>query len=295
MIITNTNYLKPFFKPVEELCFTDDYMFGIIMKNERICRGVLERMLHIKIGKIEYPTLQKSISPFYESKGIRLDVYAADDSRIFDIEMQTNITPDLGKRSRYYQSMMDSDNLLKGQSYSELKESYVLFICLYDPFKQGLPVYTFKNICEENPNALLNDKSYKVFYNASAYEKESDKELFALLQYISRKQASSPFTNEINGLVEQAKRNEAFRSSYLSMNLREYDLRRMGREEGIQTGIAIGEQRGMLTGVEKANLDNARSFLADGLSIEQVARCINLPLETVRKLKAEVSATKENL
>ena len=79
------------------------------------------------------------------------------------------------------------------------------------------------------------------------------------------------------------------------MNLREYNLRRMGREEGIQTGIAIGEQRGMLTGVEKANLDNARSFLADGLSIEQVARCINLPLETVRKLKAEVSATKENL
>ena len=77
------------------------------------------------------------------------------------------------------------------------------------------------------------------------------------------------------------------------MNLREYDLRRMGREEGIQTGIAIGEQRGMLTGVEKANLDNARSFLADGLSIEQVARCINLPLETVSKLKAELSTTKE--
>ena len=119
--------------------------------------------------------------------------------------------------------------------------------------------------------------------------------MFALLQYISRKQATSPLTNEINRLVEQAKRNEAFRSNYLSMNLREYDLRRMGREEGIQTGIAIGEQRGMLTGVEKANLDNARSFLADGLSIEQVARCINLPLETVRKLKAEVSATKENL
>ena len=65
--------------------------------------------------------------------------------------------------------MMDSDNLLKGQSYSELKESYVLFICLYDPFKQGLPVYTFKNTCEENPATSLNDKSYKVFYNASAY------------------------------------------------------------------------------------------------------------------------------
>ena len=115
-------------------------------------------------------------------------MYASDDSRIFDIEMQTSITPDLGKRSRYYQSMMDSDNLLKGQNYRELKESYVLFICLSDPFKLGLPVYTFKNLCEKNPSADLNDKSYKVFYNASAYEKETDKELFALLQYISAKQ-----------------------------------------------------------------------------------------------------------
>ena len=74
------------------------------------------------------------------------------------------------------------------------------------------------------------------------------------------------------------------------MNLREYDLRRIGREEGItigeQRGITIGEQRG----IETTKLDNARSFLADGLSVEQVARCIKLPLETVRKLKAELSA-----
>lgn len=81
MIIADTDYSKPFFKPVDELCFTDDYMFGTIMKNERICQGVLERLLHIKIGRIEYPTLQKSISPFYESKGIRLDVYT--DSCLF--------------------------------------------------------------------------------------------------------------------------------------------------------------------------------------------------------------------
>ena len=74
------------------------------------------------------------------------------------------------------------------------------------------------------------------------------------------------------------------------MNLREYDLRRMGREEGItigeKRGIAIGEERG----IETNKIDNARSFLADGLSVEQVARCIKLSPETVRKLKAELSA-----
>lgn len=65
----------------------------------------------------------------------------------------------------------------------------------------------------------------------------------------------------------------------------------MGREEG----IAIGEQRGMVTGMEKANLDNARNMLADNVSVERIARYTGLPLETVRKLKAELSATKGNL
>ena len=74
------------------------------------------------------------------------------------------------------------------------------------------------------------------------------------------------------------------------MNLREYDLRRMGREEGIsigeKQGIAIGEERG----IEKANLDNARNMLEDNVAVERIARYTGLPLETVRKLKTELSA-----
>ena len=62
-------------KPIEELTFTDDFMFGRIMQNPEICKGLLERLLEIKIDKIEYPVLQKTISPHYKSKGIRLDVY----------------------------------------------------------------------------------------------------------------------------------------------------------------------------------------------------------------------------
>ena len=75
-------------------------MFGTIMKNKPICKGVLERLLRIKVGKIEYPSLQKTIAPFYESKGIRLDVYVAEPSRAFDIEIQTSIPQDLSKRTR---------------------------------------------------------------------------------------------------------------------------------------------------------------------------------------------------
>jgi hypothetical protein len=46
------------FKPVEELTFTDDFMFTKVMKNKSICKGLLERLLGIKISKIEYPEIQ---------------------------------------------------------------------------------------------------------------------------------------------------------------------------------------------------------------------------------------------
>ena len=65
------------------------------------------------------------------------------------------------------------------------------------------------------------------------------------------------------------------------MNLREYDLRRMGREEGIAIGM------------EKANRDNARNMLADNVPVERISRYTGLPLETVRKLKVELSAAQE--
>ena len=79
------------------------------------------------------------------------------------------------------------------------------------------------------------------------------------------------------------------------MNLREYDLRRMGREEGIaireQRGISIGEMQG----IETNKIDNARNMLADNVSVERIARYTGLPLETVSKLKAQLSATQGNL
>ena len=43
------------FKPVEDLVFTDDFMFGAVMREPEICKGVLERLLHTRIDHIEYP------------------------------------------------------------------------------------------------------------------------------------------------------------------------------------------------------------------------------------------------
>ena len=74
-------------KPVDELTFTDDGMFQAVLKNPEICAELVERLLNIKVGHVEYPELEKTIRPFYTTKGVRLDVYLKNEDRIIDVEM----------------------------------------------------------------------------------------------------------------------------------------------------------------------------------------------------------------
>ena len=88
------------------------------------------------------------------------------------------------------------------------------------------------------------DTTVKVFYNASAYGKEKDDELHALLQYLCKKQATSNFNKSIDELVETTRENEKFRSLYMSLNIHEDDLLRKGSQIGEKIGFERGIRRG---------------------------------------------------
>ena len=138
-------------KNYDELTFTDDFMFCKVLENNpEICRELLEMILNVKIRKIVCTNKQKTIEITSDGKGIRLDVYLEDaENTIYDIEMQTTEQKDLPKRSRYYQGMIDLNLIERGAKYKELKKSYIIFICLSDPFKKGFPLYHFYNTCKD--------------------------------------------------------------------------------------------------------------------------------------------------
>ena len=102
----------------EELGLSNDFLFGKIMRDPEICKGVLQRILpQLSIERIEYPELQKEIKEDIDARSVRLDVYVRDDrDTVYNIEMQTVNTKELPKRSRYYQSMMDLQLLDHGKS-----------------------------------------------------------------------------------------------------------------------------------------------------------------------------------
>ena len=276
-------------KPIEELTFTDDFMFGRIMQNPEICKGLLERLLEIKIEKVEYPTLQKSISPHYKSKGVRLDVYVQDSNRVFDIEIQNHLDENLPKRTRYYQSMMDVDLLLKGKNYTQLKESFVIFVCKEDFFGENMPCYFFTNTCRDKPDLQLGDKSYKVIFNASAFENEKNLEKKSILEYIIDKKSTSEFTTKLDTLVEQTKLNEIFKGDYMAWGLAEFDAEQRGKKEGYSAGVSDGIQQGLQQGISqgiqqgeyKAKIETAKNLLAMGLSIENICKATDLSIEEV--------------
>ena len=269
-------------KKIEDLTFIDDGMFQAVMHEPGICEKVIENLLHVKVEKIVYPELEKPIKPFYSTKGVRLDVYLKDEDKIIDVEMQTYKQDAIGKRTRYYQSMIDIDSLMKGQDYSELLDSYVVFICNYDPFEKekdvgfGLPCYTFKNICAENSIVPLDDKSIKVIYNASAYQTVEDKKVRDFLQFVmTNKPNENELSQELSETVSRLKDNDEFRKDYAAMNLHDRDIKKAAKEEGIIEGAQQKAIEGAVTLVDKYKVKPEDAAADMGAPLDKVLEALN--------------------
>ena len=130
----------------EQATLANNFIFYKVMRQHQdACKQLLEMLLGIKIESMEMKQ-EETIALDYDSKGIRLDVFVKDTGRMFDVELQVANTKELPERARYYQGVMDVDTLKAGQKYKELRDSHIIFICLEDVFKNGLPVNTFANI-----------------------------------------------------------------------------------------------------------------------------------------------------
>ncbi len=246
-------------KKYEELQMKDDFMFGKVMEDEELCRQVLERLLGRSIGTLQYPEWQKSIRVTAEGKGVRLDVYAQDDSEnVYDAEMQRESADqsrneELPKRSRYYQGMIDLNLLAKGVTYKELKTCYVIFICTFDPFGKGLYQYTFQNACLEEPELVLKDQSIKMFFNTKGTTGNASKGIRSFLQYLESGEPTDELTRKLDAKVKEIRSSEKWRREYMKSLLYEMEVQARANREGREAGIKEGIKEGIDTGTNRVN------------------------------------------
>ena len=269
----------------ESLTLANNFIFCKVMENNPdLCKHLLELLLHIEIDHLEPPQAERSFQEAIGSKGVRFDVYTKDSKRIFDIEMQTINKKNLPKRARYYQSVIDVSNLNAGVNYKDLKDSYVIFICLTDPFGKELPAYSFENICAEDHTVKLDDRTFKVFFNAEDCDKMESAEERAFFTYLKGNDADDTFTKNLAEKVAQAKINLEWRNQYMTFKEQFCEEIEEAQELGRKEGESIGEKRGRAEGERNKALETARNALAMGLSVEQTAKLTGLSEDEIRGL-----------
>ena len=228
------------------------------MCEEENCKGFLEMTLGFPIEQVEV-SKEKSIVYHPEYKGIRLDVYAKDENNThYNVEMQVLKRAALGKRSRYYHSQIDMELLLKGKEYQDLPDTYVIFICDFDPFGKKRYCYTFMNCCLEDKELKLRDGSNSIFLSTKGEnETEVSQELMNFLKFVSADLKESisdfqdPYVKQLQEAISRIKSNREMEERYMI-------LRELLKDE-YSEGMLLGREEGKVEGKAEDILD----FLGD--------------------------------
>ena len=280
----------------DAITIKNNFLFQETLRNKSLCKQLLERVLHIQVKTIRYMETEKTMKAQLSSKNTRLDVYVEDkDGNVADIEMQTTDTKsvinyderdektiirELPLRTRYYQNIIGTNMLRKGMHYRELKKAYVIFICTFDPFGAGLPVYHFTYRCKENGNLQMGDLTENIFLNVKAADKTNDEELAAFLRYVNGQKPDSSFTKKLDEEATRIKNNDDWRLKAMTLDMEIQDMKkRIAKREREK-----GKQEGLKEGAQNSKIEIAKAMLADGMEIAKVAKLTNLSVKEVTAL-----------
>ena len=155
----------------QTLNLTNAYLFAAALQDEEICRNVLEIAL--------------------DRKNTAVRSHA--EHTLF---LDSDFGRDLPRRCRYYQAELDVSSLKPGENYKELKPSYIIFICAFDPFGKGRYQYVFEEYCKE-AGLALGDGTQKIFFNTNGTDSENiTPQLLHLFEYL--KQSTEEVVNMHN-------------------------------------------------------------------------------------------------
>jgi len=266
-------------KGLQGLTIKDNFMFAATMLEEENCRALLECIFLRRIERVDI-SYEKSIVYHPEYKGVRLDVFCVDEKNThFNVEMQV-ADKEIKKRARYYHSQVDMEILLAGAEYEELPDSYVIFICDFDPFGYGKYCYTVKHSFKEVPEQDYEDGAYTIFLSTKGKD-DSDvsKELVAFLKFAganleeSEDDFHSELVERMQRTIRRIKQDREMRSRYMLFEEMMRDEFKAGKAELLAELVARKK--------------------AKGLSVSQIADLLEQDEKIVEKFYHEAELSKQ--
>ena len=239
----------------------DDFMRCLFKDNIPLAQLVLR----IITGKpdliITDCQTQKDMKRLGGARSVCLDAYGTDSlKKKYDMEIQREDKGAEPQRARYHSSVLDIENLDANQKFSELPETYTIFITEKDFFAKGEPVYVIErmNITTGEPFA---DGEHILYVNG---EYRGDSDIGKLMHDFNCTDAGDMHFELM-----------AERTRYLKEN-----------SEGVRQMCKVFED--MYEEATKAEKKRTvLRMLADGtLALEKIAEYVGLPVEEIRKLQA---------
>ena len=232
----------------------------------------IELVLQIVLEKPDLKVLDVRTQVFVENllnRSVRFDILATDSTGAkINVEIQRADKGAGRKRARYNSSMMDATLLKKGDDFDNLPETWVVFITENDVIGKGLPLYPVER-CFLGTGERFEDGSHILYVNG-AYR--GDTPIGKLMHDFSCTNAADMYYTTLADRVRFFKESK---EGILIMCKVMEDMRKESLQEGIKEGA----------------INTAKRMLTDGiLTLEKIAEYAGLPLDEVKKLKAERTA-----
>ena len=261
-----------------EFNLSDFALFLSVMKNQEAHRCILSIIMGEPDLELVGIHAEEVVLNRSGKRAIRLDAAAVDTKkRRYSTEMQNDTSQDdIRKRSRYYQSLLDTPLLKSGREtrYWHLPPSVVTFITQEDIFGKDLSKYTFREQCEEVPGLHLEDGTMKLFLNMTS--KNGDPVLVSLLQYMKQSRIDNPEIQvkderivTLDAVVPEVKQSEEWEAVKMSI-------------------LSIGIEKGERQFLQNTTLKK----LKKGMDIPQIAKDLETDESVIREIIAGLESGK---
>ena len=260
---------------IKHFTIMNDIFMRNVLKEISCTEYILQVIMNKKELKVIDQTLQKDYKNLQGRSAI-LDCVAKDaENNVFNVEIQGENDGASPKRARYHCGLLDMNLLNPGDLFDNLPETYIIFIIKNDIVGYSQPISHIQRRIKETED-IFQDGQHILYVNS---KKQDDTELGRLMHDLHCKEADKIYSNVLSARVQQLKETTE------GVNQMCQELEEI-YNEGEQSGFLRGEQSGEL----KKARETALTLLDMGMPAEQIAKAVNLSIETVQNWIAKTNS-----
>ena len=240
-------------KIISSLTLMDDLFMKVVLQDSKCTEFILQTIMNNTKLKLKKQVLQKNLSNLH-GHSLILDCLCEDETNnIYNIEIQNNISGAQPKRARYHAALLDMHSLKRGNDFTQLPWSYVIFITAKDVLHGQQQIYHVERIIRESGKPF-SDESHIIYFNTSYIDNSPLGKLAEDFHALETNKMHSPILSK---RIEVLKSFNANQKGDQEMNVLLEQYRQKALREGMEKGM------------EKGSLANKKAMKLMGLLAEE--------------------------